>query len=124
VLQGELALTGEQIGQRERPFRSFEPVLLLDFHHRKQTATGVQRVPGPGRLLLLDQQFLAREQPLVPRHDFRQPVLTHTDLTNRQRQTHRRAGADAMAAGVIADHSRCPGLQAAGRNVTSVIQPS
>jgi hypothetical protein len=43
-----------------------------DLDHRQHAALDVQRVALPGELLLLDQQFLASNQPLVSRHGLRQ----------------------------------------------------
>jgi hypothetical protein len=53
------------IEQARPAVRALEDVVLFDLDHRQPPALGVQRVARPGGRLLLDEQLLASDQPLV-----------------------------------------------------------
>jgi hypothetical protein len=72
VADDGLPPTVEQVEQARLALRSLEDVVLDDLDHRQHAALDVQRVALPGELLLLDQQLLASNQPLVSRHGLRQ----------------------------------------------------
>ena len=53
VVDDELAATIEQIEQARPAVRAFEPVVLVDPHHRQPAALCGQRVSRTGRCLFL-----------------------------------------------------------------------
>src|SRR5690242_14692933 len=70
MVDDELALLVEQIGERATSVRSLEHVFLLDRHHGQFATLGAQCVALTGQLLFLDEQPLAGGGPLVTRSDF------------------------------------------------------
>src|SRR6266576_3795837 len=69
MVDDELALLAEQIGECAASVRPLEHVFLLDRHHRQLAALGAHRVVLPGQLLLLDEQALAGGGPFVSRYN-------------------------------------------------------
>jgi len=65
MAEDQLAPGAEEIEQARLALGPREDVRLRDLDHRQAAALGVERVAGPGQLLLLDQQRLARRQPFV-----------------------------------------------------------
>jgi hypothetical protein len=71
VIDEELPLSLEQIGERAAPLRPLEDVLLLERYHRQRATLGGERVALAGELLLLQEQPLAGGGPLISRYDLR-----------------------------------------------------
>src|SRR4029453_9218162 len=71
VVDDELALAVEEIGERAAPVRPLEDVLLLDGHHRQLAALGGERVALAAQLFLLGEEPRARRGPLTSRYDGR-----------------------------------------------------
>ena len=67
----ELVAAVEQIEQAGLAVRALEHVLLVDPDHGQFAPLGVERVACPGHRLLLGQQLLAGNQPLIAGHDLR-----------------------------------------------------
>ena len=61
----ELTASLEHVEQAHRAVRTLELVVLLDLHHRELAPFYVQRIPLLGEILLLLQQVLACDEPLV-----------------------------------------------------------
>jgi hypothetical protein len=72
----------EEVELARRPLGRLEGVVLLDLdHHRQPPALGAQRVARAGEGLLLGEQLLASDQPVV---------LARTDLAQRSSVVGRR----------------------------------
>src|SRR6266566_1585887 len=69
VLNDQLPLAAEQLGQRDRPVRALEDVLLVHLDHGQPAPVGVERVVGAGELLLARQQSAPGLEPLLPGDD-------------------------------------------------------
>src|SRR5690606_41265226 len=61
----------EEVEQPGLPVAALEHVLRVDLDHGQPAPFGVERVPGAGEGLLLDEQFLPRRTPLGARDDLR-----------------------------------------------------
>src|SRR5437764_3057383 len=70
VIDDQLTMTLEQIGQRLFSVRSFEGILLLDLDHRELAPRRTKRIALPSELFFSRQQILPRDQPLSFRYDF------------------------------------------------------
>src|SRR5712691_11682855 len=71
AIDDQLTAALEQIEQAYLALGSVELVLLLHRHPRHPSTLGGQRVTGAGQGLLLDEELLARNLPLLRRHDRR-----------------------------------------------------
>src|SRR6202158_2968701 len=71
VIDDELAAPAEEIAQGLLAARSIEDVLLVHPHPGQLPPLGAERVPLPGKGLLLGEQLLAGCQPLGLRYDSR-----------------------------------------------------
>ena len=69
VVDDQLALPVEEVGQGHRALGALEGVVLLDGHHGQAAAVRVEGVLLAGELLLPGQQRLAGLQPLVSGRD-------------------------------------------------------
>jgi len=65
VVDDQLPAAVEEVEQRRLAVRSVEDVFLVDPDHRESASLGVQPVSGAGEVLLLGEQPLTRDQPLV-----------------------------------------------------------
>jgi hypothetical protein len=65
VIDDQLAPPLEEVEQARLAVGALEDVVLFDLDHRQPPTLGVQRVPRPGGRLLLGEQLLASDQPLV-----------------------------------------------------------
>src|SRR5262245_47103315 len=71
AIDDQLPPAVEQVEQARLALGTVELVLLLHGQPRHPPTLGGQRVTGPGQLLLLHEQLLARSLPLPQRHYFR-----------------------------------------------------
>src|SRR5262249_5464897 len=71
AIDDQLPPAVEQVEQARLALGTVELVLLLHGQPRRPPTLGGQRVTGPGQLLLLHEQLLARSLPLPQRHYFR-----------------------------------------------------
>src|SRR6267143_433767 len=71
AIDDQLTAALEQIEQAYLALGSVELVLLLHRHPRHPSTLGGQRVTGAGQGLLLHEELLARNLPLLRRHDRR-----------------------------------------------------
>src|SRR5258705_6906706 len=94
MVDDELALLAEQIGECAASVRPLEYVFLLERHHRQRTPLGAQCVALTGQLLLFDEQALAGGGPFVSRYD---PWFRH-GLSLRSYISDMRPGTDPGAA--------------------------
>jgi hypothetical protein len=79
VIDDELALAAEQVGERLLAARSVENIILFDFFPRQLAALLAQRVAGACKGLFFGEMRLARRNPLVSRYDL---VRLHPVLLN------------------------------------------
>src|ERR687895_21721 len=91
AVDDQLTAALKQVGKRGRPIRALEAVLLLDRHPRHPAALGRERVAGSGVLLLLDEQFLAGDLPLLGGDDggcvhFAPSSLSYSTTTSMKRR--------------------------------------
>src|SRR4029079_4366210 len=70
MIDDELALAGEQLGESLCSLRRVEDIWLLHLHPGQSTTLGAQRVACLRELLLLSEQVFARCKPLFLRDDF------------------------------------------------------
>src|SRR5215469_6705447 len=65
MLNDQLLAATEHLRQADSSGRALELVVLVDLHHRQPAPVRVQSVPLAGHFLLPDEEFLARNQPLL-----------------------------------------------------------
>jgi hypothetical protein len=75
VADDELAAAVEQVQQAGLAVRTVEEVILADLDHGQLAPLDVERVPRPGHRLLLGQQLLASNQPLLAGYHLRKTHL-------------------------------------------------
>src|SRR5258707_5733489 len=80
AIDDQLTAALEQIEQAYLALGSVELVLLLHRHPRHPSALGGHRVTPAGQGLLLHEELLARNLPLLRRHDRRKFAFTLSSL--------------------------------------------
>jgi hypothetical protein len=66
MLDVKLTVPSKEIGQRQLPLGSVEPILLLDPNPRERQALGRNLIAMSGQGLLVLEKRNARSRPLVP----------------------------------------------------------
>src|SRR5947209_10273767 len=70
MMDDQLAVAAEQLGEPLLSCRSVEDILLLDLHPRQRAPLRVDQIAHPGERLLVFQMRLARGKPFLMRDDF------------------------------------------------------
>src|SRR5947209_14166258 len=70
MMDDQLAVAAEQLGERLLSCRSVEDILLLDLHPWQRAPLRVDQIAHPGERLLVFQMRLARGKPFFMRDDF------------------------------------------------------
>src|SRR2546422_5573121 len=78
MIDNQLAASGEKVGQRLLAVWPVEHIGLLHLDPGQFTALGTQLIAQPGEFLFLDQELLARGEPLVSRYD---SVVLHDSIS-------------------------------------------
>ena len=70
MIDEELAVIAEEIGERLFAFGRIEDIGLVELDPRELVPFGAQLVAGSGEDLLLSEERLARGKPVFPRYNF------------------------------------------------------
>src|SRR6059036_262757 len=81
MIDNQLAASGEKVGQRLLAIWPVEYVVLFHLDPGQVAPLGAQLIAQPGEFLFLDQELLARGEPLVLRYDW---VVLHDSISFRQ----------------------------------------
>ncbi len=69
MVDDQLALVAEQVGQRFLAVRAVEGIGLVDFHPRQFAALAAERIAGAGKRFFLGKVGLAGNEPFVAGND-------------------------------------------------------